>query len=237
MSDIFLMLLFLLPGAISVFIQDSITEKASYKGSDLERTIEGLFLSLPCLFLTWLILRLINFIDVKYFKGFLWQIGTIEQFKIWLNSLNSLGLYFIISFISSLIIGALAASQFRPKSLLIKAISKIRASLGRAELSGYISVWDEIFSGQEEVVVEIKTANGFAKKGFVKSTSPGLYEHKEVTLEGFDVVEKYQGYLDKEALVYYNLDTGTAITLYEMEAYREQAEKMLQQIGTKVQIR
>lgn len=230
MKDLFFVLLFLFPGAISVFIQDIIIGKTNQKRSDLEKTIEGLFLSIPCLFLTWVIIQLINLIIVRYFGGTWWQIETIEQLKTWLDSLRHFGLYFGLSLISSLIIGSIVATQGRPKSISLRAINALRARCGKADLSGYASVWDEIFSGRGEIVVEIRTKDGFIKKGFVKSNPPGSDKHREITLEGFEVIEKYQGYFDDETLVYFNLDNGTAITLYDMTAYEEQANKIKQQL-------
>jgi len=229
-KDFVFILLFLLPGVIAVIISDIIIGSSGQKKSDLEKTVEGIFLSIPCLILTWLLIQLSNKIWI-YCGGFWWDTNSIEQFKLWLDSIRHLILYFSLSLMSAFLIGCLFATRGKPKSTSLKAVNILREKYGKANLSGYSSVWDEITDDLNAQVVEIRTKDGFIKKGFIKSSSPNTDKYREITLEGFDEIRKYQGYFEDETLVFLNLDSGTVITLYDMTLFNQELNKVKQQMA------
>lgn len=226
MKDLFFIILFLLPGVIVMCIQNYIIGGAGHKKSDLEKTVEGIFLSIPCLVLTLFLIILVNWIFVRYFSGAWWIINSIDQLVEWVNSFKHLVLYLFLSVISSLIIGFLLARLKKPNGKLLKLINFFRVKHEKANLSGYDSVWDELTEDDKELVVEIKTKDGNAKKGFIKSSSSNSDKYREITLEGFDRVKKFQGYFEDETLVFINIDSGTVITAFDMTAYNDYIDKI-----------
>jgi hypothetical protein len=142
----------------------------------------------------------------------------------WINQFQHLALYLASSSLSAFIMGILWASQDRPDSLLIKAINPLRKVMNKAYLSGHSSVWDILVNNQEEAVVSLKTKDGTEIKGFLKNASQSGDDHREIIIHGFDQVERYKGYFDNPKIAYYNFETDTLLTFYDMDHVKEYAE-------------
>jgi hypothetical protein len=221
--DIITILLFLLPGMFALLVECSISGYSGKPKSNLEVTAAGIIMSIPVFALS------LGLIEVLWccYRGTWLPIHSISDMNVWLNSFKHLLLYLASSGLSACLIGILWATQDNRNSILIKAINGLRKIMDKAYLSGHSSVWDCLLNNQEEVVVSVKTKDGTEIKGYLLQYSQSGDNPREITLFGFDNVEnKYKGYFDKPKIAYYNFQTDTLLTFYDMDLVKEYANSL-----------
>lgn len=219
-QNIITILLFLLPGMIALYVEENILGNSGKPKSDLDKTIEAVLLNIPIFAISLALITVANWIWVDYYSGYWWSIKSISDVELWLNSLKHLALYIFCSVLSAIFIGWLWTNQSKATSVYIKFFNHLRKKKGSASKSGYPSVWDRIVNNQEEVVVTLKTKDGEKIKGFLKGFSQSGDKPREITINGFDVVEKFDGFFDDITEVYHNLDTGTILVFHDMTQFK-----------------
>jgi len=226
-QNIFIVLLFLIPGMIAVSTEENLSDDCGRPKSDLDKAIEAIILSMPVFIITLALIELVNWVWVCKYDGQWWGIRSISIMQEWLNSFKHLILYTCSSTISAVIIGLLFATQNKKNSIYIRFLDFGRKKLGKAEKSGFNTVWEEVVNNSDEIVVSLKSKEGGSEvKGFLRGFSQSGDKPREVTIDSFDVVEKFKGYFDDKRLVYFNFDTGTIITFYDMTYFNDYCKKL-----------
>lgn len=216
--EIIVILLLLMPGLVTMRIDQVLSATSKSSGTDYEWVFKALAFNIPALTLTWCLLWLIN-------KGFIflglagsWDLSSLTTLSIRLKSLKFVLLYLVISLVVGIVVGYFIAKQRNEGTAVYRFLNWLRESQGKSNLLGAPSPWDKCLNNRNEPVVEIIKSDGTSIKGFLRDFSLGD-EPKELTIDCMDVAEKWHEYLDTVISVYYHLDSGTLIKIYDKTEY------------------
>jgi len=194
--------LLLFPGFIAFYFEQALLG-ANKKRSDLERIIIAVIYNIPAFVITWAILANIFNINIE----------GLTKFKTQLQSFQFIKDYVLASFISGLLLGFIT-SLFK-RYLYNIVVSLSRKPLGLPEICH--SPWDECFVNKEEPIVELTTLNGEKVKGLLREFTFSDDGEKEITVDNFDLVDKWNPYLTKVEKIYFDIKSGTMVKLFDKE--------------------
>ena len=223
-SEVIKILLLLLPGLIAIYVNRSISDYSYEYISNYDWLFIALVCNIPAFTFSWFMLWGINKLFVKLEISTSWDLSSLSALIVKLDSLKFVLLFVLVSIIVGIFVGYIFASQNRPESISSKLFSFLRKKLGKSDVLGAPSVWDKVCNNRDEPVIEIVTKDGKKVKGFLRDFS-SLGGHKELTIDSLDVVEKWKEYFDEIKSVYYHLDSGTLIKIYDKTKYLETLKK------------
>ncbi len=218
--DIITTLVFLWPGMICMFVCNGLAGDDGSR-TDFEKTILGLALSLPTLCLTYVILRLTSF-GISILYGVEWQMSTLKGLSEWMQPLDHLMYYMIVSLLCSLIVGVMITSQTMKGSIGLEAWNWMRGKVGRAAKDGYATVWDGLLDNKKNQIVGVVVGDR-EYRGYAKNVSTGGQKNREIVITNTQDIEQYEDYLSKISRVYAHLESGSTIIFYDMTELEEHA--------------
>jgi hypothetical protein len=189
------------------------------KDSEYALLFNALLYNVPALAFTWGIIWMGGFLRSKLFEGYA-MLPSLSSLSVLVDKFDSLRfiiVYIVVSVLSGFVVAYFVTSQQQATSVTYSVINWVRKRWGKSDISAS-PVWGELFDNRNEPIIEIIRANGESYKGFLRRFSDGD-KTKELTIDNFEVVEKWHEYLTEIKSVYYHLDSDTLIKFYDTEDF------------------
>lgn len=225
LQDVITLLLFVVPGAMTMLIRDCILGADEEPGSDLDKTVGCFACSLPISLVSWSIVKGIDLYRVKKIGLESLKVNTLAEYSSLLTSWAWMSGVFVLSCALGVVAGLLLASQRQKSSVWLAFVNGIRTRQKRPVLSGEPSIWQEIASLPKATAVSVHDLTGAeAVRGFLIRTSEGT-QRLEMIIGRFNVLKKFDGYIEDLDKVYVDLTSGIMVKFYKMDEYNEYCAK------------
>jgi hypothetical protein len=202
------LLLLVVPGFISHIIYEKLNHDKKVK-DQLELTIKVMIYNIFILILNCVFLLLFG-------------ISTIGLMMHRIGSLLFLLGYTVITLFNCVLVG-IAWNRFKPKA--IDFLNWIRVKEGKNRFTDTETVWANKFNDGKQHGVLIERDGKEVAKGIVASISDSDGESKELYLEMVDFPDKRPEYFNKRKGVYFDLETNTKITEYDISKFQQDSKK------------
>ncbi len=212
-SDIIVLLLFIVPGVIVEKISYAMDIPSSGKRSEFREIINGLVYSLPIILITGLIMIVVN------------DMSTIDELMIAFNDVE-----YVLKFAIYVVLLAIAFGVIKGlcKDDIQGAINIIRTKLLNKIAIDDKSCWRNVFLNEKESQYVEVIKNGEKHSGFTKWYSlPN--EDREIVLyfpEGLDKHPEYEKCFNKVKQTYIDLEKDIVIKDYDMKEYHKWCDEI-----------
>lgn len=206
-SNVVTILLFILPGVLAMKVIQMLGFPSENEPSDFLKTVNGIMVSLPILFINILLFTLAK------------EVETVEEFRRLFDNLTFVGSFIFSITLTSVILGYLSSRTKRPR---LKLLNIIRKYLGKME-SNKGSCWQKFSIERNESRFFEVIINGQSSKGFAGDYS-AANETMSLILETDSSLYLYDDY-DPEILftkvigTYIDIERNVVIKDYDMSEY------------------
>jgi hypothetical protein len=204
------LLLLVVPGFISYNIYEKLNHDRKVD-NQLELTIKAMIYNIFILFANCL-------------SMLIGRIFTVDTMMYRIKNLVFILLYAVITLLNSIIV-AFAWNWFKPK--VIDFLNRKRKNEGKNSFSDAETVWANKFNDGKLHGVLIERDGKEIAKGVIKSISDSDGKSKELYLILIDFLDKRPECFDKRKGVYFDLDTNTKITEYDISKLQQDSEKAI----------
>lgn len=203
--------LLLIPGALTQVFHEHLRPGVPL-GSDFERVFYSFLFGWPVLILNWLLVR------------WLFNLGwDFDEAANHFGQMAFMAVYFGGTVVFSFVLAGALVLLRTPTGWFFNWVA---ARLGQTVVLQE-SPWDIMFYDNNTQAVAVTTPDGRTRKGFVSHASPysGEAGAKELILTDDDIFDKHAECFAEVTRTYVDVNSGTIICEYSMDAYLEKVAK------------